>query len=429
VSNVVNYQIVKRSDREYIDALKDVSDTEIGKTFSTLHITFYGSENQQVTFAQLEEDQDLQGILNSGGQVFFRIKLTDSTAQKYIQITRQSADANQPNQLFDAVAVSPGQPNKSPMDGSSFARLLVSLQNELPPVSSANLGPLLGPGVEKHFAAREEALNRLEGFVDKMVRELESTRKKRDDAFIAREKELTQQFHEREKKLDTVHKERLDALDNEKKELERLKSEIDDRSSTHARRDIRKELKEIVGKADRLKNTPETGRRRFVIGLIYLVLLALFGTAAGTLLFREFGSAGVDYWQLGRQAIFSIAFAVTAGFFLRWLNCWTQQMADEELRQKQFELDLDRASWLVEMALEWKSEKGEEIPEHLLTRLSHNLFGQSSTEDVSMTASDALASAILGTAAKAKISVPGAEVEIDRSGLKKLKRTNSGTDA
>jgi hypothetical protein len=40
-----------------------------------------------------------------------------------------------------------------------------------------------------------------------------------------------------------------------------------------------------------------------------------------------------------------------------------------------------------------------------------------------MTASDALASAILGTAAKAKVTVPGAEIELNRDGLRRLQKT------
>lgn len=41
---------------------------------------------------------------------------------------------------------------------------------------------------------------------------------------------------------------------------------------------------------------------------------------------------------------------------------------------KRLDLDIDRASWLVEMVMEWKEQKGTEIPEELLTRLSRNLF-------------------------------------------------------
>jgi hypothetical protein len=310
------------------------------------------------------------------------------------------------------------------MNGMQFAKTFARFQQIIPPVSSSNLGPLLGPGVDKHFAAREEALNRLEQFVNKLSREMESTRKSREADILRREQELEAKYKKRQEELETEFSNRAATLELERESLNKLKSEIDDRSSTHVRREIRKELKQVLSQTDRLKYSPETGRRRLIIGAVYVVFLILFGSVAGILLFRELNSEdGFDYWQLARQAIFSIAFTVSASFFLRWLNNWAQQLADEELRQKQFEIDLDRASWIVEMALEWKAEKGEEIPEHLLARLSSNLFGRADTPDQSMTASDALASAILGTAAKAKVTVPGAEIELNRDGLRRLQKT------
>ncbi len=38
------------------------------------------------------------------------------------------------------------------------------------------------------------------------------------------------------------------------------------------------------------------------------------------------------------------------------------------------ELDVDRASWFVEIAFEWKDEKGEAIPLELIERLTQGLF-------------------------------------------------------
>ena len=96
-------------------------------------------------------------------------------------------------------------------------------------------------------------------------------------------------------------------------------------------------------------------------------------------------------------------------------------MAREELRQKQFELDIDRASWLVEMALEWDTEKKTDIPEQLLQRLSHNLFeAQAERSDAGMTAADTLASAMLRGAVKAKVPLGSGELEFDRKGMKSL---------
>jgi Skp family chaperone for outer membrane proteins len=186
------------------------------------------------------------------------------------------------------------------LDGVQFAKLLARVQQIIKPVSASNLGPLLGPGVDKHFAAREEALNRLEQFVDKVFREMESTRKSREAEFLKREHELESKYSKKQADLESEFQAKTALLEDERASLAKLKSEIDDRSSTHARRDIRKELKQILSKTDRLKHSPETGRRRLIIGAVYVVFLSLFGTVAGVLLFRELNSgSGLDYWQLG----------------------------------------------------------------------------------------------------------------------------------
>jgi hypothetical protein len=429
MSNTISYQIVRSKDEVYFNSLKKLAEHQAAKPLSSLEIELFGGTTVNCDLTSQDPNQELRDILSIGGQVFQRTTLKSPNGHVYVEIRRPLVDASRGEAIFDTVTISRGQQQGSMLDGVHFATLLAHVQQQLHPVSSTNLGPLLGPGVDKHFAAREEALNRLEQFVDKVFREMESTRKSREVDYQKREEELESKCTKKQEDLQAEFQAKNAQLQEERDSLAKLKAEFDDRSSTHARRDIRKELKQILSKTDRLKHSPETGRRRLIIGAVYVVFLGLFGAVAGILLFREFNTGSVpDYWLLARQAIFSVAFAVTAGFFLRWLNNWAQQLADEELRQKQFEIDLDRASWIVEMALEWKAEKGEEIPEHLLARLSSNLFGQATSSESSMTASDALASAILGTAAKAKVTVPGAEIEIDRSGLKKLVKSNLSKD-
>jgi hypothetical protein len=47
--------------------------------------------------------------------------------------------------------------------------------------------------------------------------------------------------------------------------------------------------------------------------------------------------------------------------------------ADEEFRLKRISLDVDRAIWVVETALEWQEQK-QTIPPQLLEQLSRDLF-------------------------------------------------------
>ena len=133
-----------------------------------------------------------------------------------------------------------------------------------------------------------------------------------------------------------------------------------------------------------------------------------------------------------KQVTFTALFVTTAVFFIKWNNQWFQRHANEEFQLKRMELDIDRASWFVEMAFEWKEEKGEDIPEALIERLTHGLFGETGG-DHAVEPSESVIHALLG-AARLKVKLPGdIEAEYDRKDVQKLgkeekRRQKAGKD-
>lgn len=108
------------------------------------------------------------------------------------------------------------------------------------------------------------------------------------------------------------------------------------------------------------------------------------------------------------------------------MNRWFEQHAAAEFLLKQFELDIDRASWVVETAMEWRRDQKSEIPGTLLEGISRNLFaeaGGASTEK--HTAADDLASALVGNASQLKLKLGANEVSFDRKGLAGLGKAES----
>ena len=101
--------------------------------------------------------------------------------------------------------------------------------------------------------------------------------------------------------------------------------------------------------------------------------------------------------------------------------------ADEEFRLKRFELDIDRASWVVEMALEWKDEKGTEIPKELIDRLTRGLFSDQKDAKIPKHPSEELANALLSASTRLSLKIPGlGEASIDKKGIQKFKKAASG---
>jgi hypothetical protein len=142
----------------------------------------------------------------------------------------------------------------------------------------------------------------------------------------------------------------------------------------------------------------------------------------------QLGSFGI--WLHVLKPIFSgIATAAAVIFYIRWNNAWFHQHANEEFRLKRLDLDIDRASWVVEMALEWKEEKGSEFPSGLADRLSRNLF----VDDYQETRhpkhpSEDLASALLGASTSLSMKIPGVgDAVLDRKGIKNFQKVAGET--
>jgi hypothetical protein len=120
-----------------------------------------------------------------------------------------------------------------------------------------------------------------------------------------------------------------------------------------------------------------------------------------------------------------MALAASVVFYIRWTDHWFRQHADEEMRLKRLELDLDRATWVVEMALEWKREKDADIPQELIDRLSRNLFESDSYSRPRHPGED-LASALLGASSALSITIPGlGEAKFDRKGMRDFREVVS----
>jgi hypothetical protein len=181
----------------------------------------------------------------------------------------------------------------------------------------------------------------------------------------------------------------------------------------------------LLERANAFKLSDSADKRRTPILIAYCVLTGVLGLFAIILFFTNGSdkSGNFNPYHFGRQIATTLGFAITLGFFIRWLNNWSQQHADEEFYMKRFELDFERASFVVEWALEWAKEK-QEVPPYLIERLSRNLFDSVSTEAGPTTAADALASAIFGSAAMAKLKIGENEITLDRKGMTAIKKTD-----
>lgn len=345
---------------------------------------------------------------------------------------------------FDQLSISwnerRGTPNRT-MTAAISSELDKAL---IRPLITADGGPTI---TTAEPAGQREILIALEGAVAKLLTETAEHRRNLDTAYLEKEaamsarfdeqrKAETQRLDEEKRKLDERASRRQERLDAKQAELDSLQKKLDDRNNTHVRREIRTSLMTLV--KDRLANftvSKETSRQYYAVHLICILSIAalslaayLFGQAAlpsgsdpqGLLDTKS--TLGYFHWLALAKAGALIAVAIAVGtWYLKWINRWLQRIADAEFRLQQFRLDIERASWLAETVMEWKSKTDEPFPELLTTRLSTGLFEAAGSEEVDpRTPASQLAEALLGAAATTKLKLGDNELTFDRRALRKL---------
>lgn len=297
-----------------------------------------------------------------------------------------------------------------------------------------------GPATEAQAqleALHNSILQRLEQAATEQIRRnsefAEQLEKQQDE----KRKALEAEFAAKRSALEDWDRDRKAEYEAAGARLKQRESELDDRQNTHARRALQDRLKAgIAARQQQFSLTSGTRRLRWPIHGLCIALVGLFGgllywSSGQTLELLKAWQPGAGgssfrpefFYVFGRSITLAAAFVGTAFFYLRWMNRWFEQHSEAEFLIKKMELDIDRASWVVETALEWNHQVKEAMPEALMTGISRNLFdGAGKGTDDTKNPADELASALFGSAAtKVKLNNSGqAEVEIDPTKLAKI---------
>lgn len=275
--------------------------------------------------------------------------------------------------------------------------------------------------------SHQTMMEQLQRTITNVGEQAASVRLKLEEEFSTKKLELETELAAHRTELEGRIQDERSKLNERQTELDEFKKNLDDRSNTFARRDLHKSLKaRIADRAKKFEITPETKGSRQPIhfavmgGLVLLGFLIYYysipvAAAIGTTSIWAIVAVSV------KPALLTITLLGLLTWYLRWMNRWFERHADAEFSLKQFELDIDRASWVVETALEWKQSQDTPIPDQLLENISRNLFSKSDKdENADMHPADFLASAILGRASGLNLKLPGAEISYTGKDIKKL---------
>lgn len=355
-------------------------------------------------------------------------------------VSQQRTPQGQVNQATPAAKVAPDAVRKM----LALAKVLF--------VGADTTTPIGPPDMTEYYAKRESEIARLQAFIQDSIRALHEqslqVQRELETQYTSRRDTLDKQAEEESRKREEAYNRRFEELqkdfaekeakvaEHEKAILAREK-EIDDADNRIARRAIRQDLKKAIANHSKgFSLTSTTKNMRRIVHAFSILLLLAFASgsiAVGielTSLVTSDAPLNVAVFVASalRQIFFAGAFTATAVFYLRWNNVWFQQHAEEEFRLKQLELDFDRASWVVEMALEWKDEGGADLPPELLSRLTTGLFSRPSENGQNLHPADEIASALLGSAAELEINLPNGvgRARLDRKGVRELQKPLGG---
>jgi len=273
-----------------------------------------------------------------------------------------------------------------------------------------NLPDAITEDLKRYYAARENNVKQLEDKIGELTTRLAEYAMKNDREVIEKKAQLEEAHQTKVAELEEERKKLQGEIADRQKELDERAAKINDRENVHERRRLYDEIKkQIQSKSTKPELTEHTQNLRKLVwqlsGALAVFLLAVFLICFVINLW----SNSVNWVAVGSQVASGASLLGLGAFTIRWQNRWFETHSDEEFRLKRMELDSERASWLVELALEWFAETKAPIPQELLDKLATSLFTDGATIPLDISPLESLRTGMLGK--NWKLSVEPGKVE------------------
>lgn len=412
----VDIQIAKGSDANYFEAAKSfarVQKTTLDRLYGSWKHT---SQHQIFDFHshQFDSDAELKSVLDAKTDCMKSIEFFFSSGLKIV-INRATQGPS------DSLAFSCG----GNIEVVAYAVAVGHVSDAFGRVDLAtSYAAKLSDETAFITAERLSVLERLERVHANYLESMHQLSRDVEQRLVERVADLERQKEEYRAKVDGELKAKMSELDKRQEELEAIKKDLDDRESTHARRDNEKQwTKNLESKLNAFNLSRATSDKRKDVLWPTLCLIGL--TVIGAVWFATTPITQPslrDWVVISRQVVFTLLAVGAVTFLIRWQRNWSQKHADEEFRLRRMQLDVLRGAWLVEMAREWQPEDDREIPIELISRLGRNLFSEHGEPDSDMHPLETLMTALLGNAASMSFEAGGLKTAFDRRGLAKANK-------
>lgn len=305
------------------------------------------------------------------------------------------------------------------------------------------------------FSAHHQILTKLEGLNASLIDKQQEHLRKQEEAKNSFLESNGEKHHVRMTELEDEFKQRRKTLDSEyqdKDEALKVREQaVEDADNTTARRKTTTSmLEKVQEKAEKFNFSSSVNRRSVITVCLCLLLMILAGINSYSALkgldelnytYSTFinGEPAESSKQLRATAekptemmwflyvrvfLGSVLFLSSTLYLIKWINSWTDRIAQQELENQKFVRDLNRAHLTVEMCLEWNEKKDGQIPEQLLAAMTEGLFKDKAQSNTEVTHPiDQLASALVKSSEKIEFPLGSGKVTTTGKAVDKLKST------
>jgi hypothetical protein len=300
-----------------------------------------------------------------------------------INYYRGGDPSKQPSPTYDEIKIR-FEPNENEINRADRIKLLNALYSRIGPTTTAGAFTK-PPSFDDLEALYRSTILKLETAFSQQIERMSKWATEQGESAEKRRIELSEETQREREALRKEYEDRQSLLSTTASELEKKRQELDDRDYMHARRAIRGDLQRIIAAREKeFTLTPGTRQLRTPIHLAMVVLiLCLLSLNIGYFwIFTRLdlsASWGALITPLVKQGALAAVLIAAVLYYVRWMNNWFEQHANAEFLLKQFQLDVDRASWIVETALEWRRAEKTELPAPLLEGIARNLFSSGGT--------------------------------------------------
>jgi len=360
----------RRRDADVIEAFQRINASVGGGEGNWSLSVFIGPDggNPQITGAweAVKNLPALQALIDANGALASHITANFPGMHGLsISLTRNLSEN------FDAVSAQVPENQAAPL----ITSLMKCLASGFPSyVSGDAIEKILGKDLADFYRARDESVTRIENTLAKLIEDTHGYRRGLDERFDEKRSQLVSEVAQTRAQLQQQADARTETLNEKAAALQAKEKDLDDRSARHARRALHQSLQtQLKAHTTNFALTHGTAEKRRLIHGLFTAALAFDAGLTIFTLWAEQGAPGA-LPTIVRILAGIVGFAVIVILYIRWADLWFRQHADEEFHLKRMSIDVDRASWVVETAMEWQHENKGPIPEQLLAELTRGLF-------------------------------------------------------